>query len=143
MRAKTDFSIILRIRWEIARTHDIGDLSRNVQASDRYAGASLIAQEILDECVVRWAFHRDTFVAVGHLNQKLNVGEKRCDHPAMAHLVVVDPVVCTNSIYTVVTSKICTTNGEVVDFDVETIIEDKVKLRAIDQDQIMNRSVSR
>ena len=95
----------------------------------------MIADVVLDQSMMRWALHTYALVAVRDLRcvsccpQSPGVG--------LAYFVVVNPVVLADCINPIVASKIGSTNGEMVHFDVSPKLEDKVELGTIDQDEIV------
>ena len=59
-----------------------------------------------------------------------------------ANLIVVNMIICPNHVYTVITTKVCSADSQVIHLDVQYKVENNVKLWAVDQDQVMNRGVS-
>ena len=53
-----------------------------------------------------------------------------------------DPVVLTNSIDAVITSKVSSTDGEMIHFDISAKLEDEVELWTVNQDEIMEAGVN-
>lgn len=51
-------------------------------------------------------------------------------------------VIFPNRVYTVITTKICSADSQVIHLDVEYEVENNVELWTVDQDQVMNRGVS-
>ena len=111
-------------------TYDVRDLSADIETSDRNTRTRLITNVVLDQSMMRWAFHAYALVAVRHL---------RCvscqllqSDANLTYFVVMNPVVLANRINAVVASKIGSTNGEMVHFDISSKLEDEVEFRAVD-----------
>ena len=111
-------------------TYNVRDLSADIETSDRDPGTGLVAYVVLDQSMMRWAFHAYALVAVRHL---------RCvscqllqSDANLTYFVVMNPVVLANCINAVVASKIGSTNGEMVHFDISSKLEDEVEFRAVD-----------
>lgn len=51
----------------VLTTYDVRDLSADIEATDRNARSCLVADVVLDQSMMRWAFHTDAFVSVGDL----------------------------------------------------------------------------
>ena len=60
----------------------------------------------------------------------------------VADLIVVDPVILANRINTIIASKICTTNGQMIHFYVLPELEDEVELGAVNQNKVMKASIN-
>ena len=58
-------------------------------------------------------------------------------------LVIVDPVVLTDGVNTIVASKAGASDRQVVDLDILRKVEHKVELRAIHEDEVVNASIGR
>lgn len=54
-----------------------------------------------------------------------------------------NPVVLADRINAIVASKIGSTNGKMVHFDVSSKLEDEVKFRAVNQDEIVKARIDR
>lgn len=87
--------------------------------------------------MIRRAFYRDAFIAVGDLL----LFSSACCNVSLAYLVVVNPVVGTNSINAIVATKISTSNREMINLHVEREVNYDVELRTVDKDKIMNTGV--
>jgi hypothetical protein len=55
----------------MVETDDIGDFGRHVQTTNGYAGACLIAHQVLNQSMVGGTFNRDTLVPIGNLIRQL------------------------------------------------------------------------
>lgn len=99
----------------------------------------MIADVVLDQSMMGRALYTYALVAVGDLRQVSCQLLKSDADPT--YFVIVDPVVLTNCINAIVASKIGSTNGEMVDFDVSSKLEDEMKLRTIDQDEIVEARI--
>ena len=56
-------------------------------------------------------------------------------------LVVMDPIVLTHGVDAIIAPKIGSTDSKMIYFDVSTELEDKVELRAVNQDKIVEASI--
>lgn len=59
----------------------------------------------------------------------------------MSYFDVMDPVVRTDNINSVIRAQICPSDGQVIDLEVDCEVEDNVELGAIYQDQIVDRGI--
>lgn len=94
---------------------------------------------MLDQSMMRRALHAHALVTVGDL-QSVSCQLSKSDADP-TNFVIVNPVVLANCINAIVASKIGSADGEVVHFDVSSKLEDEVKLRTIDQDEIVEAGI--
>ena len=121
-------------------TYDIRYRRRDVQASDRDSRASLIANQVFNQGVVRRTFHRHTFISISNLSSSATISLGR---KTLFCLIIMNPVIITNSIDSIITAKVCSTDRKMVDFNIDTEIKHKMKLRAVHENQIMNCCIDR
>lgn len=57
------------------------------------------------------------------------------------HFNVVDPVVCTNNVNSIIGAQVCPANGQMVDLEVLGEVKDDVKLGAVNEDYVVDNSV--
>lgn len=57
------------------------------------------------------------------------------------YLVVVYPIVCPNSINAILTTQVGSTNSQMISFNVDSKVKNDVELRAVDEDQVMDRGI--
>ena len=90
---------------------------------------------------MRWAFHAYALIAVRDLRyvncQTLKSGAN------LTYFVIMNPVVLADRINAIVASKIGSTNGKMVHFDVSSKLEDEVEFRAVNQDEIVKARIDR
>ena len=120
-------------------TYDVRDLGADIETSDRNPGTCLVTDVVLDQSMMRWAFHAYALIAVCDLR---SVSCRLLKPDANStYLVVVNPVVLADRINAIVTSEIGSTNGEMVDFDVPSKLEDEMELRTVDQYEIVEARI--
>lgn len=86
-----------------------------------------------------WTLHAYALVAVRDL-RFVSCQQLKSD-AISTYFIVVNPVVLADRINAIVASKVGSTNGEVVHFDVSSKLEDEVELRTIDQDEIVEARI--
>lgn len=84
---------------------------------------------------MRRALYADAFVAICDLRYVSCYPKDSGIN--FADFVIVNPVILANRINAIIASKIGSTNGEMVHFDVSPELEDEVELGTIDQDEIV------
>jgi hypothetical protein len=94
---------------------------------------------MLDQSMMRWTLHTDALIAIRDL---CCVSCQLVYHDANpTYFIVVNPVVLANCINAIVAPKISSSDCEMVHFDVSSELEDEVKFRTIDQDEIVKARI--
>ena len=90
-----------KIRYSM--TYNVGNGSRDVENPDGNSRARLIADQVLDESMIRRTLDRHTLVSVGNL-LKVSAAKESLRNPTMvcAYLDIMNPVVGSYSINSII-----------------------------------------